>query len=128
MIKLGILDNRSFDDYSIFEKSILSKCRIEDIKMIISGGISGTDDLSQQLAKKHQIPLLILYSQFKKYQENATQKRYLDVIKLSDVLISFWTGWNNETNFIINSAKKYNKKLIIFNLKGEEQKEFPIYE
>ena len=112
-MKISIVGSRSFNDFDLLEKFILSKINLNNIKEIISGGAKGADTLASQFAKKHNLKLTEFLPEWKKYGKAAGIIRNKEIIQNSNVVFAFWDGKSKGTAHSIDISKKQNKILYI---------------
>jgi len=93
----------------VIEEKLLELYEEGDI--IVSGGCyKGADHYAEELAKKHQIPILILYARWNVYGKSAGHKRNTTIARLSDVLIA--VPANDRTGGTEDTIKKFENKLL----------------
>jgi predicted Rossmann fold nucleotide-binding protein DprA/Smf involved in DNA uptake len=84
--------------------------------IIVSGGAEGVDSYAQLFAKKHGIPILIIYPDLKKPSPQRFYERNEWIAEISDIIIAFNLKNNNGksgTMQTVNFARKLNKKVIV---------------
>ena len=112
-MKLAIIGSRGFNDYNLLKKEV-NKLLIEfNIDTIISGGAKGADYLGMKFALDNNINYIEFPANWDKYGKSAGFKRNEDIIKNSDIVISFWDGKSKGTLHAMNLCK--NKSLIKIN-------------
>lgn len=121
---IGVIGSRSFDNYNILSGYIMSKLKLENISRIVSGGASGTDSLAEQFAVNNNIPTMIFYADWNKYGKTAGFKRNYDIIENSNIIFAFWDGKSRGTRHSIRLAKRYEKKLYIYNFISDVEMTF----
>jgi len=91
----------------------IEKYMPKNVNLIISGGASGIDNLAESYAQKHDIPILIISPDYKKYGKLAPLKRNEEIVDKADIVIAFWDMQSKGTEHVINYAKSKNKKVIL---------------
>jgi len=84
--------------------------------IIVSGGAEGVDSYAQLFAKKHGIPILIIYPDPKKPSPQRFYERNEWIAEISDIIIAFNLKNNNGksgTMQTVNYARKLGKKVIL---------------
>jgi hypothetical protein len=112
-MKIAIVGSRSFNDYDLLKESILSKVRIEEIDMMVSGGADGADSLGELFAKLNNIPTKIYRPNWNKYGKKAGIIRNEYIIEYSDIIFAFWDGESKGTKNSIDIAQRKGKELNI---------------
>lgn len=115
-MKISIIGSRTFNDYDFLKQSILENIAINDIDVIVSGGAKGADKLGELFAEEFNKRTIIFLPDWEKYGKSAGFIRNADIIKNSDFVFAFWNGVSKGTLNSINTAKKLNKKIKIFNV------------
>lgn len=113
-MKISIIGSRTFNDYDFLKKSVLENIDVDDIDEIVSGGAKGADKLGELFAKEFNKKTTIFLPDWGKYGKSAGFIRNADIIKNSDFVFAFWDGVSKGTLNSINTAKKLNKKLVIY--------------
>ena len=81
--------------------------------LIISGGAKGIDQNAKEYAIKNNIQLIEYLPDYKKFGKGAPLVRTKTIVENSDVVYAFWDGVSKGTKFVIEYAKKLNKKIVI---------------
>lgn len=115
-MKVGIVGSRSFNDYWAVYNFIDMRLDLEDIDLIVSGGAEGVDTLAQKYAQENEIPILIYYPKWKKFDKGAGPIRNEKIVKMSDIIFAFWDGKSPGTKSTISWAKKYSIECLIYNI------------
>lgn len=106
-MKLAIVGSRNL------EINDLKKYIPKDITEIVSGGAKGIDTCARAYALKNGIKLTEFLPDYKSYGRAAPLNRNLEIIDYADEILAFWDGKSNGTKFVINAAKKQNKKVTV---------------
>ena len=121
--KIGIIGSRTYTNYDEMHQYLDTK--LDKIEMIISGGCKGADEGGRIYAQKRGLPCLIFYPKWRDKDNNfwkgAGFARDAEIVKASDLIISYWDGQSRGTKHTMDLAEKYGKKIIIHYFKPEEQ-------
>lgn len=112
-MSLGVVGSRNFSDYELLEQKLQECNQLSPIKLIVSGGAKGADQLSERFAKENNIETLIFYPDWDKHGKRAGPIRNKQIIQHSDKIVAFWDGYSRGTKSSIDLAEKYNKPLEI---------------
>lgn len=116
-MKLGVVGSRSFDSYTLLNKTIKELPLYSLITEIVSGGAVGADRLGALFARDNDLKLTEYLPRWDKYSKKAGFIRNELIIKNSDIIIAFWDGTSKGTLSSINFAKEYKKELYIIRYK-----------
>jgi hypothetical protein len=114
-MKIGIVGTRSFDNYELLKESILQKCKVEDIDLLISGGAQGADLLAEQFADEYNVKKLIFKPNWQIYGSQAGFLRNTHIVDNSDILIAFWDGKSKGTQDSITKAQQRGIPFTVIN-------------
>lgn len=93
---------------------------IDKISLVISGGALGVDSIAQEIAKKHGLPILIIYPKWYgphgNYLKGGGFSRNVQIVKESDAVLAFQRDESRGTQHDIDLAKKYNKMLRVIKM------------
>lgn len=106
-MKLAIIGSRNL------EISDLGKYIPKGVDEIVSGGAKGIDTCARAFAMENGIRLTEFLPDYKSYGRAAPLKRNLEIIDYADEILAFWDGKSKGTEFVINKAKKQNKKVTV---------------
>lgn len=107
---------RTFNNYSLAKSFIdvcISRIRISNDIIIVSGGANGADKLAEIYAAENNLKFECYLPDWEKYGKSAGPKRNLEMVKKSDYVICFWDGNSKGTKSTISYSKKYNKPIKI---------------
>ena len=90
---------------------------------IVSGGARGVDREAAEWACSHGITLVEFLPNYERYGRGAPIKRNEEIAKYADELIAFWDGHSKGTESTINFFKKAGKKVTVFIILNERDKE-----
>lgn len=125
IIKLAIVGSRSITDEK-FVNRILNCYKFMfglPIK-VISGGAKGIDSIGESWADKLGIEKQIFLPDWDNNGKAAGFIRNEDIIKNCDVCLAIWDGESHGTKNDFELCEKYNKELLIFNMKEFNSGEF----
>lgn len=111
-MKLAIIGSRSFSDYKLLKDHVINN--FPDVRIIISGGAKGADQLGEKLAKELCLSTEIYFPEWKKYGRSAAPIRNEIIVKNSDAIIAFWDGASPGTKNSIKICRRIKKKLVVF--------------
>lgn len=117
-VKLAIVGSRTITDEK-FVNRILNCYKFMfglPIK-VISGGAKGIDTIGESWADKLNIEKEIFIPDWDKYGNTAGFIRNEDIINNCDVCLAIWDGESNGTKNDFELCEKYQKTLLIFNMK-----------
>lgn len=117
-VHLAIVGSRSITNET-FVKRILNcyKFMFGIPNYVISGGAKGIDTIAELWADSLKINKKIFKPDWYKYGKKAGFIRNEDIIKNCDICLAIWDGESNGTKNDFELCKKYNKNLLIFNMK-----------
>jgi len=110
-MKYAVIGSRSFRDYNRI-KTVLES--FDAIDVIVSGGASGADILSERFAEEKNIPTEIYLPDWDRYGRSAGIIRNKSIIDACDIVIAFWDGRSKGTKNSIDLATKQGKVVKIF--------------
>lgn len=105
-MKLIIAGSREFTDYPLLKKTLVPI--LSYITEIVSGTARGADQLGEQFALEHDIPIKKFPADWDKYGKPAGYIRNTQMAEYADALVAFWDGKSAGTNHMIELAKKNN--------------------
>jgi hypothetical protein len=81
---------------------------------IVSGGAYGVDFCGEVYANKHKLPLTIFKAQWDLHGKRAGFLRNEEMANYADALIAVWDGESRGTKHMIDSMKKRNKLVFVY--------------
>lgn len=84
--------------------------------LIITGGAKGADQLGEQWAKEHNIPLLVLKPEYDKHGNKAPLVRNVDIVSGCTHLLAFPHKEGSGTQHAIREAMKRDKSIMVIHL------------
>lgn len=120
-MRLAVVGSRTFDNYKLLEKCIISVLDFgEAPHCIVSGGAKGADSLAEKFVltskKFSRYPLLdlIVYPpDWEKYGKYAGFHRNQLIVDNCDMVIAFWDGVSRGTKDTIDKARVAKKPTFI---------------
>jgi hypothetical protein len=129
-MKIGIVGSRDFNDFEKMHEYIKNKIYVSSITLVVSGGAIGADTLAEKFADLYQIPKMIFYPKWDKYNTLAGTIRNKDIVEASDLVFAFWDGVSKGTKNTISRCKLQKKKVHVYisnpSLRNSEFKGFEI--
>lgn len=125
VVKLAIVGSRSITDDK-FVNRILNCYKFMfglPIK-VISGGAKGIDSIGEAWADKLNIEKQIFLPDWDNNGKAAGFIRNEDIIKNCDVCLAIWDGESHGTKNDFDLCEKYQKPLLVFNMKEFNSKAF----
>lgn len=116
-MKIAIVGSRSFNDYSLLEKTLDEFIKTNgNPETIISGGARGVDTLAETYARNHNIRTTIYPAGWNTYGKAAEYIRNSTIIQNCDVCFAFWDEQSRGTAHDIKLCNAFNKpcKIIRF--------------
>lgn len=115
-MKLAIVGSRKFNDYNKMCDFVLSKFKLEDIEVVVSGGAKGADSLAEKFANDNNIPISIKAADWKKYGKAAGPIRNKLIIEEADAVVAFPASDSKGTLHDIKLAQQMGKRLEVLNV------------
>ena len=112
-MNICINGSRTFKDYNKLEEELNKLIPNKDNIQFILGGASGADSLAEQYAIKHNIPYKLFKPDWNLYGKKAGILRNIDMINVSNKLISFWDGQSKGTKHTIEYAQSKLIEVVI---------------
>lgn len=116
-MKIAIVGSRSFSDYSELENKVQKfltewDCELNSVE-IVSGGALGADSLGELFAKNHQLEMISILPDWKKYGRGAGIVRNREIAETADAVIAFWDGISKGTKATIDFFRNQKKRIKI---------------
>lgn len=120
-LSLVVAGTRTFNNYELLKRKIteifLNKYTAEGKTLeIVSGGARGADNLGEQFAHEHKLPLRIFPADWNKYGKSAGMLRNQQMADYAAAAIVFWDGKSRGSRNMILEMKKRSKpvKVVIY--------------
>lgn len=125
MFYLLICGSRNYNNYSEFEKITNLVLKNQKDVTIVSGGAKGADKLAERYCCIKNIKIFIFNAKWDKYGKSAGFIRNAEMIdfireKNNNGVLAFWDMESNGTKHTIESAKKNNIQIRIFDIKNKK--------
>jgi len=114
-IKVGVVGSRSFSDYEFLKEML----QWHDIKLIVSGGAKGADQLAEKYAAERGIPTRIRKPNWDKHGRGAGFIRNKEIVETSDEIIAFWDGKSRGTKHTIGLAEDAGKPVHVYKFEDD---------
>ena len=112
-MKVAIVGTRTYPDLEQVREYV-RKLSPEDI--IVSGGAKGVDETAEDEARKLGMEVISVPPEWDKYGRRAGLVRNDMIVAIADCVVAFWDGVSRGTNYTIDSAKKQNMIVQVFNV------------
>ena len=113
-MKLAVVGSRDFQDYAWLEHCLLRVFRVEELEAVISGGARGADGLAARFAAAHQLPLVVIPADWKRYGRKAGPIRNTEIVARADAVVAFWDGRSPGTRDTITKARNAGLRVEVF--------------
>ena len=112
-MKVAIVGTRTYPDLEQVREYV-RKLSPEDI--IVSGGAKGVDQTAEDEACKLGMEVISVPAEWNKYGRRAGLVRNDMIVAIADCVVAFWDGVSRGTKYTIDSAKKQNMIVQVFNV------------
>ena len=106
-LNVAVIGSRSFDDYGLLSRFIITRILPKRIRCIISGGAKGADSLAERFAEEYHCDFKVFHAEWRIYGSKAGYLRNHDIIKTCDMCFAFWDGTSRGTAHAIQLNKPY---------------------
>lgn len=86
----------------------------KDITRVISGTAHGADKFGEKFAKENNIEVIQFPADWDQYGMSAGPRRNREMAENADALLAVWDGISKGTHSMLNYAKKYGLKIMIY--------------
>lgn len=107
-----IAGSRSITDYRQVCDAVIESCF--DITVVVSGTARGVDQLGEQWAHTHGIPIDRYPAQWDRNGKAAGYKRNVVMAILADALIALWDGQSRGTKHMIDEATRRGLRVFVY--------------
>lgn len=90
---------------------------------VVSGGAKGVDQLGEQWAHEHGVPIVRFIPEWTKYGHAAGPMRNDKMARYAEALVAVWDGESRGTKNMIELATRYNLKVYVSKLIKEQTHE-----
>ena len=112
VFRLVVCGCRDFTDYRLLyhelDSYIKNNIPTNQAVIIVNGGASGADNLSEKYARAHELKVEIHPALWDKFGKAAGPIRNKEMAKVADGVIAFWDGESEGTKNMIDCAKALN--------------------
>ena len=119
-MKVIIAGSRDINLWPFTVKSIVNQSGF-DITEVVSGTAKGADQMGEEWARNHNIPISRFPANWDKYGKAAGMYRNHEMALYADALIAIWNGKSNGTQHMILDMKKTGKPIYVHTLPEGEQ-------
>lgn len=110
-MKVIIAGSRSITDYRVIIKAIANSGFV--LSEIVSGAARGVDQLGEQYARLHNIPIKLFPADWAKYGRGAGMLRNEEMGRYADALIAVWDGSSRGTKYMIQFMQGLKKPVFV---------------
>ena len=107
-----IAGSRGITDYRQVCDAVTESCF--DVTTVVSGTARGVDQLGEQWARGHGVPVDRFPAQWNRDGKAAGYKRNVVMAILSDALIALWDGKSRGTKHMIEEAKRRGLRVFVY--------------
>ena len=105
-MKVIVAGSRGFTDRTLAYEMLDHLLRERmSVLTVVSGGARGADQLGEQWAKKHDIPVEVMKADWDTHGKRAGYIRNVMMAEQADALIAFWDGESRGTKHMIDIAR-----------------------
>lgn len=116
-MKLAIIGTRNPKlSYSDWEKLLLEKININNVKLIVSGGAKGIDTYAKLFAGRHGKPLMEFLPKYELYGRTAPLVRNRQIMQEANFVIAFPSDCSRGTYHAIKEAEKLGRKVTVIKI------------
>ena len=116
-VALAVVGSRAFTNYRLLCDTLDALRLTQPVRLIVSGGARGADQLAEQYARENELPLKVLRPQWRdangKLDRGAGLKRNADIVAAADTVVAFWDGISTGTRDSIRKSEASGKDLRI---------------
>lgn len=110
-MKTLICGSRNITDYTLVETAVTRSGFA--ITSIISGGARGVDQLAEEYAKAHGLPIEIMVPHWKQLGRGAGVVRNREMLQEASQVIAIWDGRSRGTRNTIETAQKLGRQVYV---------------
>lgn len=119
-MKLAIVGSTNFNDYEYFCQKLEENFNMQDeVEEIVSGGARGADSLAKRYAFENSITYVEYPAEWHIYGKAAGPVRNRQIVDRADVVIAFWDWKSLGTKHTIETAKNFNKRVVVENVEDK---------
>lgn len=118
-MKTIIAGCRDFSDYKLLKEKVDWYRKDHEITEIVSGTASGADQMGEDYAINHDIPIKEFPADWDKHGKAAGPIRNRQMAEYADCLIAVWDGESRGTKNMIDEMNKLKKPVFMIWIGGE---------
>jgi hypothetical protein len=115
---IAVVGSRTYKNEEYILDNVLETLKKENLSIdnivVFSGGAKGVDTIAANAMKRMGVEVREIIPNWKKYRRAAGIVRNKELVSNADIVIAFWDGRSRGTKNSINLAKKYRRKLYVF--------------
>jgi hypothetical protein len=119
-VNIAVVGSRTYKNEDYILNNILETLKKENLSIenivVFSGGAKGVDTIAAESMKEMGAKVNEIIPNWKKYRKAAGIVRNKELVSNADIVIAFWDGRSRGTKNSINLAKKYKRKLYVFDV------------
>ncbi len=111
-----VAGSRDFNDYDLVKKELDKLWQVQGLRYgfnVFSGCARGADRLGERYAYEKHLSVIKFPADWERYGKRAGVIRNEEMAKNADFCIVFWDGKSKGTKNMIDTAKRYNLRLIV---------------
>jgi predicted Rossmann fold nucleotide-binding protein DprA/Smf involved in DNA uptake len=113
-MKVAVVGSRTFTNRELLFAKLDELQRLHGpFSLIVSGGAAGADSLAEDYALAHEIEVLVLEPEWKRYGRGAGRVRNEQIVKAADMVVAFWNGESRGTANTIEIARRWAKAVVV---------------
>lgn len=120
IVNIAVLGSRTYSNEKYIVDNILEVLKKEELSIesivVFSGGAKGVDTIAVKSMKEMGARVNEIIPNWKKFKKSAGIIRNQKIVNEADIVIAFWDGRSRGTKHSINLAKKYRRKLYVFEI------------
>jgi hypothetical protein len=109
-----IAGSRVITDYSIVETAVAQSGFKDQITEVVSGTAPGVDQLGEQWARAHEIPISRFPANWQQFGKRAGYVRNSKMAENADALIAVWDGKSKGTKHMIDTATRRGMTCFVY--------------
>ncbi len=78
----------------------------QNVTKLISGGAKGVDACAKCFATAHDLPIVEILPDYRRYGKGAPLKRNRQIIAQADLVLAFWDGLSHGTADVIRQCQR----------------------
>lgn len=111
---LCVSGTRNYTDYQTFAKIMERETKDMRIKLIISGGAKGADEMAKRYAQEKNITHITVHADWQRWGRRAGPMRNRLMAEMTNATIAFWDGRSRGTKNMLECAEKEKHEYITY--------------